>query len=100
MLQHCFDAPHRGLGRFHLPSFRKPDVDHELIALGEREEPLRNMLEHEHASDHSAYAGGERKRLPSHGDNNHAVVDRLHQLEGRTALLSSEPLLRCAGLCG
>ena len=40
--QHVLDALHRGLGRFHLPAFRKPDVDHELVALGEREETLRN----------------------------------------------------------
>ena len=88
MAQHIFDAPHRGLGRFHLPAFRKPDVDHKLVALGEGEEPLGKAMEHERARRHSEYAECDRDGLPSHGHHNHAVVDRLHDFQRRAALLS------------
>ena len=88
------------LGRFHFPSFRKPNVDHELIALREREESLRNMLEYEHASDHRAYARGERNRLPvSWRQQSCGCIPTALTRAGNGAFFL-QPLLRCAGLCG
>ncbi len=81
LLEHRFNASHRGIRRFHLPSFGKPDVDHELIALGEGEEPLRNMLQRQYAHDYGKNARGESHGFPSHRQDNHAVVDHLHEFE-------------------
>ena len=79
--QHLFDAPHRGIRRFHLPSFGKPNVGHELVALREWEETLRNMLQRQSASDHGKNARGESNWFPSHSQDNHAVVDHLQEFE-------------------
>jgi hypothetical protein len=81
MLEHRFDAPYSGIRRFNLPSFGKPNVHHELIALREREEPLRNMLQRQCAPDYRKHACGESNWLPSHSQDNHAVVDDLQEFE-------------------
>ena len=91
LTQDLLDASYRGLRRFHLPAFGKPDIHDELVALGKREEPLRNVLEYERARRHSQYARYDCGGLPSHGHYNHAVVDRLHDFQRRAPSLAAAP---------
>jgi hypothetical protein len=56
-------------------TFRQPDVDHKLVALGEREEPLGDAMEHETARCHGQDAACDRDRFRFHGHNDDAVVN-------------------------
>ena len=98
--QRALDAAHDCIGAFEPRPGRHPDVDDELVALVEREEPVGHRR-------HQHQAGGEREdgtdeqgSLARHRERHHPLVRRLHSVERAGAAESSRETRKSALRCG